>query len=499
MFALRNAWAALMRHKLRTLLVVLVSLLTVIGTMASASVIHQANYMATTAYDQQKPFAQIRPNASLLADRAGDNSAYTDHYLTWDQYTEISNLLNAAHVRFGYSICESVPVRSSKTLQPVMSNATKDADESKTGGDFTLQSFYTAEAKQLNEWGPYTIVSGQDVSFNAQTDLTARDAIISESLANKNHLKVGDKFTIGNPTDTKTTYEYTVSGIYRYTGEPLDGSIAANGTDATFAKDDRENVIYTSYYTFAVTGLDVTGTKGWAKPDLNIVFTLDSPKTFEALKKAIADSKFAKDYTVSSPTLDAYQQSHAGLDAVRQNMVIMLVCTLSIGGALLLLFTLLGCVPRREEIGNALLVGVTRVQLGWQFMLEVFLPMFLGAFIGWIIGVFASDPLGNAISSTQLVQITGAIKGNTAWIGALAILVFMIIAAVRVACFPKMALFTSPYAPDPNSIERAGMQVPATQAAFAEQHDQQLDTHIDDRNHVDGNIDDPDQNDPQEQ
>ena len=88
--------------------------------------------------------------------------------------------------------------------------------------------------------------------------------LISQAFAKKNGLDVGDKFTVAFPNDAKKTIEQTVRGIYEYT-EP---AAAGQGSDAKLAKDNRDNVIYTAYYTFAMDGLYAADGKGWLIPDL---------------------------------------------------------------------------------------------------------------------------------------------------------------------------------------------------------------------------------------
>ncbi|RSX53360.1 ABC transporter permease [Bifidobacterium dolichotidis] len=452
MFALKNAWAALMRHKLRTVLIMLVSALTMFGTVVCAAIVHQADYMNGEGYNRQQPYAQLQMKPSLLKTRTSDNSDWTKHYVSWDQYTKLATELNSKNIQFNYTVLESVPVQSTKSLKPITSDATSDVSQDKTGGDFTLQSLFTEEALSVNPWGHYEIVKGKNIDLTQNAQLSS--AIISEDLAKKNNLKVGDKFSIGTATDANKTHEYTIAGLYKYTGAPLDSTIQADGSKAKFAKDDRNNVIYISAYTLSADGFDVPEGKGWAKPYVDIVFMFNSPAEYDEFKKIVAKSDLGKDYSVTSYTLDRYAESHKGLDNIRQNMLIVMICTLSIGGALLLLLVLLGCVPRRDEIGNAMIMGVNKIRLGFQFMIEVFIPMIVGALIGWLIGINTANPIGNSVSGTNLMDISGTVKGDAAWIGALAVLLFMIIAAVRVALFPKMSLFANPYSPSPNSIER---------------------------------------------
>ena len=74
--------------------------------------------------------------------------------------------------------------------------------------------------------------------------------------------------------------------------------------------------MYTSYINFAQSGLDVAGTKGWAIPNLNIIFTLTDPATYNKFVRLVTKAKLdTSKFTISSPSLDAYKKRIAPLDA----------------------------------------------------------------------------------------------------------------------------------------------------------------------------------------
>lgn len=447
MFVLKNCWAQLGRHKWRTLLMFIVALLVTVWSVYGTAVLHADSSANGEEYDAIAPVSVIRPTAAKMADRAGDDSSWTKNYLSWDDYNSIYGKVSSS-VEAGYSIAESVPVRQSDSVKAITTSATSDASEDKTGGDLTLQSFYTAEATEANEYGTYDIVAGNELDYTSTSDT---NVLISQELADKNDIHVGDEITLGNPTDAKTTYKLKVGGIYKYTSNPYD----AEGNNAKFAKDNRNNVIYTTYYTFATQGLDTDEGDGWGIPDLNIVFTLTSPSKYDEFAAALKKAKAIPDgFQISSPTLEKYKASLTGLDALATQMRIMTICLWSVGGLLLLAFTLWGSLPRRDEIGNALLLGVSKARLGWQFMLEVFFPVLVGFGIGLLVGGLTTKSVATKMAGGHTVELTSQIMWNTVWIGLAFTLALAVIAMLRVAFFSKRELFVSPYHPDPLADEK---------------------------------------------
>ena len=437
MFVAKNAWAELRRHPWRTALMVIVSLLVTMWSVFGAAVMHEYHAAHGEGYEALKPQAVVRMTDTALSDRNGDDADWTKRYITWEEYNVLGAAAQSKHVQFDYSVVASVPVRSTDSFKAITTSATSGASQNETGGDFTLTSFYNEAAVNANEYGTFKVVEGNKLNYQ---DVTARDVLISQELAKKNNLKVGSTITIGNPADAKATYTFTVGGIYTYTSTPQ----GVQGDDAQFAKDNRNNVIYTSYYDFAASGLDTTEGTGWAVPDINIVFTLANPQAYEQFKSALKPD-LPEGFAVSSPTIDAYNHSLEPLDKLAGTTKVMLICLWSVGGALALLLTLLEACPRREEIGYGLAVGVTKSRMAWQFMVEILLQTVVGVALGLLIGGWTANPLATQLAQGHTIAMHGGVLWNVTWIALLACLSLAIIAGVRVALFRTAQLTHSPY------------------------------------------------------
>ena len=68
----------------------------------------------------------------------------------------------------------------------------------------------TAIANAAN--GTFTMSSGEVFGYGESDN---GKVIISKALADFNDLKVGDEITVTNPSDTSTTYTFTIGGIYK--------------------------------------------------------------------------------------------------------------------------------------------------------------------------------------------------------------------------------------------------------------------------------------------
>lgn len=143
-----------------------------------------------------------------------------------------------------------------------------------TSGDFTLTGFSsdTAIANAAN--GTFTMSSGEVFGYGESDN---GKVIISKALADFNDLKVGDEITVTNPSDTSTTYTFTISGIYKNStssNTSAMGPMGGTSQDAdTTANDDDNNTTTQLSYTYVLGSADdyetfapTSGRPDWTTP-----------------------------------------------------------------------------------------------------------------------------------------------------------------------------------------------------------------------------------------
>ncbi|MCH4209396.1 FtsX-like permease family protein [Bifidobacterium sp.] len=446
MFVLKNAWSALTHHIWRTVFMVVVAALVAFASVFGQAVL-QANDSATGGtYAAQQATAVIRPKASALARRDGADAAWTKNYLSWNDYSAYATAAQKGGIQFAYSFAESVPVRQSGSMAAIP-GSDSSAKPSATGGDLTLRSLYTADAAKSNDLGTFTLVEGKQLAYTGQDK---SGVLVSQSLATKNKLKVGSEFTVGDATDTAKNYTFKVLGIYKYTDSAPEGY----GSDAKLAKDNRDNVMYSSYYAFGVNGLDTSKAKGWSIPDLNVIFQLSNPADYAKFVKAAKATKIPAALSISSPSLDAYRRGIAPLGALAATMRIVMVAAWAAGGLLLAALVGLAIRRRRGEISTALIIGVSKPRIGWQLAVETLLPTLLGLAIGLLAAGFGSRALGAALAGAAATPAGAALVWRVIGWGACASLVLGFIASLRALLARSSSLF-----------ERRGDMVPAAESS----------------------------------
>ena len=163
-----------------------------------------------------------------------------------------------------------------------------------------------------------------------------------------------------------------------------------------------------------------------------------------AYKKFVALVKKAKlptGYEIVSTSLEAYTESIKPLGKLAERLRIARIVLLIVGGLLLIALVVLGLVHRRGEIATAMLVGVTKARIAWQFMLEVLFPTVFGFAIGTLAGGFGTKPLAHQLAGGYDVTMSASLVWQTIAYGLLACLVLSFIAMFRVVAVRRISLF----------------------------------------------------------
>ncbi|NMN00625.1 hypothetical protein G1C96_1204 [Bifidobacterium sp. DSM 109958] len=394
MFVLKNAWTAMMRHKTRTVLILLVSLIVSACSMFGMSARYSYESAVGPIYQALAPNAQVSVDrARVMASKGVSDEKQVDwneYNISWSTWSKYAEALDGVNVSFTPEYDETAVVPSAEgQLQPV------------NGSNFTVTGFYDAGSSQNGPLGAYTVVDGEDLGFD-QTTLT--NALIPKSMADKNGTKVGDTINLAIPSDTSKTFPLKVVGIY------TNNTDASQATPLTGNDIDPDNAIYVSYYTFgtaALTPTDETNNQN----ALNITFKLNSLADYETFKTTIRQAGLSDDYDIAAPKVTAYENDIQPLKALGEKLTPALIALWSAGGVLLALLLAWTLARRGEEIGYDITMGVSKPRIGWQFALEMLLPGLVGVLVGYLGAGFGTAPIVAKLTT----QVHGWPLGNTIW------------------------------------------------------------------------------------
>lgn len=252
------------------------------------------------------------------------------------------------------------------------------------GGNFTppVQAVGTTDPSALDSsvgGGTVKITSGEAFAAGSSDNV----AIVGQSLASKNSLKVGSTFTAHDTT-------IKVIGIYDA------GNTFANGL-VIFPLKTLQTL---SDQAGSVTGAVVT-----------VDSIEDVPAVTSAIQKALGDAADVQSQQ------DQIGTTISSLENVKKISTISLIGSL-IAGAVIILLTMVMIVrERRREIGVLKAIGASNTRVIGQFMTEAITLTIAGALIGVVIGAAGSNPVTNMLVSSNTAQTTSARPLAAAQIG----------------------------------------------------------------------------------
>jgi len=207
--------------------------------------------------------------------------------------------------------------------------------------------------------GTITITSGKYINGTSDTN----DAMVSQSMASKNNLKVGSTFTAYGKT-------LTVTGIYK-------SSTQAGANDVIVSLPAEQRLSGQSG--------DVT----------NAVATVDSVDNLSSVTTAIRNTLGSNADVTNSQ--DAVNQTIEPLNSVKNIAFYSLIGAIIAGSVIILLTMIMIVRERRREIGILKAIGASNTRVIFQFMSEAVTLTIAGAVIGIIIGVIGGNPVTNTL------------------------------------------------------------------------------------------------------
>lgn len=260
-----------------------------------------------------------------------------------------------------------------------------------TSGDFTLTGFSsdTAIANAAN--GTFTMSSGEVFGYGESDN---GKVIISKALADFNDLKVGDEITVTNPSDTSTTYTFTISGIYKNSTSSNTSAMGPMGGTS----QDADNAIYTSVSTLKSLGLDADTTANDddnnTTTQLGYTYMLGSADDYETFASDVRKAGLDDTYTVQSADVENHESSLVPLDSLAKFALTLLIVVLAVGAVVLNLFNIR---ERKYEVGVLTAIGVKKVKVAAQFAIELLIVTMCGIALGVAGGAVASVPVSNQL------------------------------------------------------------------------------------------------------
>ncbi len=436
MFVLSNAWRSVTRNKGRNMIIiVIVAIIAAAATIGlsirQAADTTKANGLANTSVtaqisvDRSKLFSAARAQSgssggatsgstpdfkSLRASISGKELKLTDY----EKYRKASTTVTGTYYT------ETTSLSKTTKFQPVSSTQSSSSSSSSSGnnkqgngpsnggvqqggmgggmeesGDFKLTGFSSDTAVKNASNGTFTMTKGKVFGY---TSADIGKVIISKSLADFDNLSVGDTVSVANPSDSSKTYTLTIVGIYSNTS-----SSSSNSGPSLSTASDSANAIYTSVATVDKLGLGSTSSSSSAA-QLSYSYVFANKAGYDTFVKQVKQAGLSSDYTVSSSDVEEYESSLIPLNNLSKFALTLLLIVLSVGAIVLVALNIFNIRERKYEVGVLTAIGVNKIKVATQFVLELFIVTLIGLAIGAGVGAATSVPVSNQLLASQVAS-----------------------------------------------------------------------------------------------
>ena len=226
---------------------------------------------------------------------------------------------------------------------------------------------------------------------------TLNECVISEELAKKNDLKVGDSILL--QTTEKADSEsltLTISGIY--------SDIRPSNAFVFETTQLSANDVIVNFDTIAQLSSEKYAVDG--------SFVLSDPSRIDAFTKELKDKGLPEAYYISSNSED-YLQAIAPAEGLSSIVRVFMIIVLVLGGGILLFLSLIAVRDRKYEIGILRARGMTKCKIAAQFLTENLMLVLICLVLSLSAGVTSAQMVSDKLLEGELTKIEQQEKNRT--------------------------------------------------------------------------------------
>ncbi len=433
MYIIKNAFRCISRSLGRNILIGIIVLVISVSACIGLSIRQaaqntkeetkaQMNITATISFDRRSMMGEMGEGGfdrEQFADKIGEAQS-----LTIEEYEKYSNA--EAVEDFYYSITASLdgnddflPV--STQTESEQENASSNSfgggfggfggsfgggmmgGRQMTSGDFSIIGYSSDAAMTDFINGTVTISEGAVFEENTEN----YDCIISEELATYNDLDLGRAIKLINPNNEEEIYTLHIVGIYKDSSsnegfERTPGSdpankiyISCNALQKIISASEKESVTVTDENTGREYETAITST-------LSPTYVFSSVENYNSFEAQAREMGLEDSYTISSQDVSDFENSLVPLDTLSTMAGWFLLVILAIGAVILIVLNIFNVRERKYEIGVLMAIGMKKINVAKQFLIEAFAITLVAVIVGVVIGGVSAVPVTNALLENQV-------------------------------------------------------------------------------------------------
>lgn len=384
MYIFKNALRSITRNKGRNVLIGLIILVIAISATISLAILSSSNKLIDSYYEKNNITATIGVSRSSIKQNMDKDSMdeMRDNFNSISiSFDDIKNYGDSEYVKSYYY--EASTEVTSDELEVVSNNMEKrrpgddkNSDEVNVEdqeSNFTLKGYSSKSAMTDFIEGTYKITDGE-------ADVSDEDScIINDELASLNDLSVGDKVKV---TYNDTSYEFTIVGIYEDNSNTDRMNMFSNSSNQIIINIDKLNEINSDASlspTYILNSID------------------DATKFSEEVEK-----KGLSEYLEVQNNSEEVESGINSITNIKTFVTTFLIIVLIIGAIVLFVINMINIRERKYEIGVLRTVGMSKVKLSIQFIVETLMVSLISLIIGALIGSLLSVKVSNYLLENEI-------------------------------------------------------------------------------------------------
>ncbi len=400
MYIFKNAWISIMRNKSRNILIGIIILVISCCSCITLAINNTANDLiksyedsylkeATISFNRENMFGEMdfsKENMEDMKEKFNDVESYSiDDIKNYADSDYISDYYYTYNISLNGNNIEKAEMEMDEDMPEMPGGFGGFGGRGDKGGsslDFTLNGYSSLQSMSDFITGKYTMDEITDDAWEKIFD--GKYVFINKELAEYNELELEDVIKLED--EDGNTYKFTVVGIFSDNEESESGmSMFSNTANSLITNCD---VL-----------IDITTNNSNVNGSLSPTFIINSYDDVEAIQEEFYSKGLDETYVVSTNEEEALS-AVSSVSNVKTFAVTFLIITLLIGGVVLFILNMINIRERKYEIGVFRTIGISKLKLTSQFMIELLIV----ALAALVLGIGSGSVLSKSVSNSLLAS-----------------------------------------------------------------------------------------------
>lgn len=396
MYILKNAVISITRNKGRNFLIGVIILVISLACTITLAITNAASGLISSyesAYEKEVTISFNRENMIKKSDFSSEEGKEDakEKFSNISSYTidDIKKFAESDYIKnyyYTYDISlngSSIQKVTSERADSKKWDVPSDRGPKESSLDFTLTGYSSALAMSEFIEGNYEmsqiVDNAWDLIFNGNY------VFINEELANYNSLSLNERIELQDENGNK--YEFEIIGIYKEKSNENSMDMFSNSANTIITNVDAL--------------VSITSSNDGIKGKLSPTFIIDDYKNVSKIQKEFYSKGLDENYVLNSNE-DEVTAGLSSIQNVKSFSVTFFIITLLIGGVVLFIINMINIRERKYEIGVLRTIGMSKLKLTVQFVLELLIVAFVSLMVGVCAGSVMSKDVSNTLLSNEI-------------------------------------------------------------------------------------------------